>query len=830
MSKLSDDKREVLAYIDAILTMIEKYPTFNLGNIASNINLGVSVNPFDFLLSIISKKVTDSEMIDWLVNILTYSLPAIELGVKGVLLSNLKQTIDCNNDPRIPMWLRQDINGSEVGGGGISINNERGFIFNVKNIDYNNLLSYSPLSERGQMKYFGTKTYYKFNVKDLSDVKYYSYYDAVNAIMKMEEDAKNDPNYGIVPTTNDLVKYSEIDSVYELARASDFNAFLWFVINKAYFTKHTEIKEPDIRNYSISYNVDGGTIERKPFSINSGETSVLDCFNGEFKTTGLLPLPFTQGSTIIQKNGDGGGYYKTLSMCLKMTSTKVEIPPIPDDDGFDFGDTNVIDETVVTASAPKNNNFTFVPVSSNYRSANWYVNSGTYYNFLKPEENRIPRDYNKDFALCNLECLGIKELSNAKVNGEPFPYVSEETYLRFTILPAPLIHTPAMGVSIVNNQLKYEGEAIWRFKRILFNEKGEPDSKGHFTVSTTSRIDDEILNQTKYTLSTGGEVIVNWEDGSYYLNGDKTNLIECYPGLTVYDFNYNYVMGMQLFDPAVVASQLIEMATNIAMFGTLGINLSVNKTESAYQMRVAEIVKNIVESTAFEASDCFYSFSNEKYNDMLEKSELKRSQGYAFSDSSTHAANVSLDEAYSILSEFDDNATLNENKEVITRAITTATAKITEEVLPEDRYNVKLNLVQELIKGLVMIIVESLLTPKIILLFEVNKQLMGGHDENLTLEDFLNAISGLITAIVVEIRDIILRELLNWALSILTELLEKLSSMLVMEQIEYYTRLMKGLLKACKIKFPSRKALDSQLDNVDYADIDEIDKPITSEC
>ena len=93
MSKLSDDKREVLAYIDAILTMIEKYPTFNLGNIASDINLGVSVNPFDFLLSIISKKVTDSEMIDWLVNILTYSLPAIELGVKGVLLSTLKQTL-----------------------------------------------------------------------------------------------------------------------------------------------------------------------------------------------------------------------------------------------------------------------------------------------------------------------------------------------------------------------------------------------------------------------------------------------------------------------------------------------------------------------------------------------------------------------------------------------------------------------------------------------------------------------------------------------------------------------------------------------------------------
>ena len=829
MSKLSDDKREVLAYIDAILTMIEKYPTFNLGNIASDGNLNASVNPFDFLLSIISKQATDSEMIDWLVNILTYSLPTIELGVKGVLLSNLKQTIDCNNDPRIPMWLRQDINGSVIGDG-ISVNNDRGFIFNVKNIDYNNLLSYSPLSEKGQMKYFGTKTYYKFNLSSLSQVKYYSYYDAVQALMKMKENAEIDPNHSEIPTIDDLVKYSEIDSVYELARASDFNAFLWFVINKSYFTQNTEITEPDLRNYTISYNNSGETTEKKPFASNSGDTSVLDYFTGEFRTAFSLPLPFTQGSTIVQKNGKNGSFYKTLSLCLKMQSTKLELPPIPDDDGFDFGDADLIDETVVTASSSKNYTFTFVPVSSNYKSANWYVNSGTYYNFLMPEDKRVPRDYNSDFGICNLECLGIKELSNALVNGEPFPYVSDETYLRFTILPAPLIHTPSMNVSIVNNELKYEGEEPWRYKRILFNSKGEADNKGHYTVSSKSRTDDLDLQQTIYSLTTGGEVIVNWEDGSYFLNGDKTNLIECYPGLTVYDFNYNYVMGMQLFDPAVVASQLIEMATNIAMFGSLGVNISVNKTETAYQMRISEIVKNIIESTAFEASDCFYSFSNDKYNDMLEKSELKRSQGYTFADSSTHVTNVSLDDAYSILSEFNDNATLNENKDVITRAITTATATITSEVLPEDKYNVKLNLIQELIRGLVTIIVESLLTPKIILLFEVNKQLMGGHDENLSIEDFLNAISGLITSIVVEIRDIILNELLNWAKSILNDLLSKLSSILALEQVDYYTRLMVSLLEACKIHSLNRKLLETQLDTVYYADIDEIDKPITSEC
>lgn len=802
MSKLSADKVEVLAYIDTILTLIEKYPTLNLGNIADDINLGVSVNPFDFLLSIISKKVSDSEMIDWLVNLLTASLPAIELGVKGILLSNLKQTIDCNNDPRIPDWVRQDINSGEP-------NKNRGFIFNVKNIDYTNMLSNSPMSEVGQMKYFGTKTYYKIN--GLDDTKYYSYYDAVLAIDKLANDDTN-INPSVTPTINDIVKYSEIDNVYELARAKDFNAFLWFVINKANFSNSTDIDVYDLSNYKKDYDLGSGIITKRPFSISG--TSVLDCFNGEHDNSDTIPTPFSPGSVITQEKVG----FKNFSLCINMKTTN-KLTEYKTDVNQD----NSVNDIVTDINSPKIFNFSFVPVTSYYKSANWYVNSGTYFNFILPEDKRVARDYAKDFAICNIEPLGIKELNNAMVNGELFYYTAKESYIRFTILPSPLIHTP----SIIN------GESPLNFKRLLFNSKGEPDKNGKYTVNYLYRDDNKELKETVYTLSDGqSQVIVKWDGGGYSLIGDnsKINLIECYPGLTVYDFNYNYVMGMQLFDPAVVASQLIEMATNISMYGSIGANVSINKTETAYQMRIAEIVKNIVESTAFEASDCFYTFSNDKFDSMLEEAELKRAQGYNFETSVNETVKISLDDAYSILSEFDDNATLEENKYVITRAITTATAKITDEVLPEDRYNVKLTLIQELIKSVVFIIVDSLITPKIILLFEVNKQLMGGHDENLSLEDFINSLSGLITSIVIEIRDLILQELLNWAMDIVSELIEKLSSMLVLEQIDYYTRLMVGLLKACNIRLPKRDNLSSSLDYVDYADIDEIDKPITSEC
>ena len=41
---------------------------------------------------------------------------------------------------------------------------------------------------------------------------------------------------------------------------------------------------------------------------------------------------------------------------------------------------------------------------------------------------------------------------------------------------------------------------------------------------------------------------------------------------------------------------------------------------------------------------------------------------------------------------------------------------------------------------------------------------------------------------------------------------------------------MKLLFKACSFKVSHRKALDSELDKVDYADIDEIDKPKEDNC
>ena len=210
MSSISKEQRETLALIDAIMAMTEKMPT------DESLNVNLSLNPFKFLMDIILKKVSYQEMLDFLVDVMTVSLPVIELGIKGIILSNLKSVVDCNIDPRIPIWLRYP---------------NKGLNFNVGMLDYLKIMSIPPLSPLGSTYYFGTKTYYTIDGDKDTNQKYVSLPFACESCVKQG-----------IPITK-IKKYSECSNVYELARAEDYNAFLWFVIHKGFLPVPKETKE-----------------------------------------------------------------------------------------------------------------------------------------------------------------------------------------------------------------------------------------------------------------------------------------------------------------------------------------------------------------------------------------------------------------------------------------------------------------------------------------------------------------------------------------------------------------------------------------------------------
>jgi hypothetical protein len=291
-------------------------------------------------------------------------------------------------------------------------------------------------------------------------------------------------------------------------------------------------------------------------------------------------------------------------------------------------------------------------------------------------------------------------------------------------------------------------------------------------------------------------------------------------------------MSQQLFEPTVVASKLMSslLMLRYGYGGNINFGLGISKSETAYQMRIAQIVKNIVETTAYEVSDCFYTFDNSKYDAMLNDAELKRSQNYPLNNNGLGSEAINGNDFYSILNEFDTNATLQENTDVFKRAFNQVTANITDEVLPQDAYKIKFSIITDILKSLTSILVESLITPKIILLFEVNKHLMGDEGEITDIEDFLKSITSLIVSIVSELRDLILKELIRFVMEFLEKLFNVLKDELIKEQLEYYSKLIKLLWEACAFKASHRKNLESELDHVEGADIDIVEKPLEDKC
>ena len=827
MPQYNDKKRELLAFIDAIVSILEE-PYNDNDRLPDMQNLSISVNPFELLLSIINKFATYEEMIEWLSNVLTWILPIIEIGVKGVLLSNLKEMIDCNIDPIIPNYLRRssyffdDRNPEDVG---INIY--------VPSIDYKNMFSVSPLSRNGQAMYFGTKMFYTYKQDFIEELKpkFYTYQEAI-------EDASNKN----IPV-NLIKEEGEISNIYELVRAQDFNAFLWFVINKAKFV------------------VNGNVIPQNK--------SIFECFDIDEIIDEYSIASYSPGYLI------SNGMMNNL-LCIKMKSDVIsnEIKSYENaEDKLGVASLQLVND----AFSRKNVNYQFVTVSNQFDGCNWYVNSSTYFQYLIKPADRVKRDYNKDKAICNLRYL------NSSKSTKDYTRIYNNV-LNFTILPKPSIIFPKIGLQVQKQEEIYYD--IVHFanpfrKKILFGRQGETLKNGNYSVNISDKylgeddvckVKDMNINDTnpiaKFTSidSDNTKFSVNFnyylyevfdvnnenpknlylafakngedyflvekvekEDGSYKFKEYyempviQKYLYECYRGTTVYEFNYDFVMGMKLFDPEVVASQLIEEVCNIS----LGVNVDININDEFYKKKVSEIVKNIVNSqNDYTVSDCFYRFSNEKYDKMLRESELKRSQLYEFNDSIEKSATIDTNEILDILSEFDDEGDLVENKETINRAFSRVANMLSSEMNDEDKYSFNINFINNLITSLVTVVVESLLTPKVIMLFQINKQLLGDLSENYSFESFLESISGLLVGIIREVRDIILRQILDWAIEILMKLKDKLVNALIKENYMYYVRLMQLLIKACRF---NRNA--SEIDNVDYADIDPYpEQPNNNEC
>lgn len=757
MASLKEIQAETMATIDTGKAMIDKVLTImNIMVSMPSLSLTLSANPMAFLLQLLEHAgITYEDLKAFLTDFLIYTLPALELGVKAILLTNLKTMVSCSIDPRIPDQYRKRHKSVEER----NTPNEYGIDIDIESIDFLDKLSFSPLSDYGRDMYFGQA--------------------------------------GVL-------------DVYKFARADDFDAFLWFVMHKGKFPMTTDL---DLDLSGLNNRIHG-----------SGTYKIQEENPTLFKELNLTPYsndPEKEpASTILP--GNTFGYKKEsnnpniISMCI---------------------DTSRDEENRIVHN-------TLVPISDDLTSANWYIRrkdqltSNIFGNDAYASRQREyvngkkrttgvnmsakTRDYSKEKAICNLQYLdtsygdqNIVGLANNK--------------FRFTILPKPYIHIPDVS----------NGEPPWRFIKMTFDADGNYDLNGKYTIPATTKEEIDLLNERVVFVINDEEVaVMGLKSGNVKVVVDEGEtprilkyMFECYGGLTVYEFNYDYVMGMKLFDAKVMASTLLQTLVNTR----LGIDLSLEAKHREATERIKEIIKSIVNSDDGEINDCFFSFDNSKYDSLLRDAEAKRAKRQTFGNVTRNAG--LFDSVNDILKEYDTATDLHDRKEALSRAIQQAAVIISEGSEDEDEYSIQYSFVFDLIENLVMAIMNAVLSPKVLMLLEVNQRLMGGTWKMLTKEDLLRAMSTIIEAIVKEIRDLILQELLKLLMKQLQPIVELIGSIVIRERLEYYSEVINNILKNCPFIWFSfgSQLLETKLDTVDYADIDvsstkKGEKPTTNPC
>ena len=292
---------------------------------------------------------------------------------------------------------------------------------------------------------------------------------------------------------------------------------------------------------------------------------------------------------------------------------------------------------------------------------------------------------------------------------------------------------------------------------------------------------------------------------------------------TIFEFNKDYLENIRIFVPRIILSNLIETLIH----GKISILDTLLKSEqdNVIDKKLDMIINGVLEETDTTVSDCFFSFSNEDYIEMIQQTELEKySATYTGGDGSP-ATKYSKDALLDALDSINSTATMNETITEITKTVYNIAS------IPSEDSSVKAsdgsvamansNWLNRIVSAIMKPIVKSLLTPQVMLLFVINLEAVGmlnidGNFDKI-FELIFKKILSLFVGLARYIRDKIIEFLLKLFKERMQPMLVQWSAILVSENINDWIRLLLEAIQ-CIPRFNIKTDL-TEIDNVQYADI-----------
>ena len=286
---------------------------------------------------------------------------------------------------------------------------------------------------------------------------------------------------------------------------------------------------------------------------------------------------------------------------------------------------------------------------------------------------------------------------------------------------------------------------------------------------------------------------------------------------TIFEFNHDFLTNIKLYDGKVIIAEIVEYLLGP---GNLSMNIGFSINEEIIQGKIQSIISKVIEADDMEVEDCYFSFSNDEYNEMLEKSEKNRYNIIKGSDGYYEANSINI---LNNLSGITNNSELITDKSVIKKTFRDITATAAQDPSSTVGFGFSYDFGFELMRMLIYPFVRPLFTPKVLFLLLVNKKVMGSFTESdvidldTLLSDLMNSLFAIIKDIAKRLKDLIIDMMINYILDKLAPLIALFTSRLLLESLKAYKDLLENILKNCKI--PTFNKLAGVIDDVNYADI-----------
>lgn len=289
-----------------------------------------------------------------------------------------------------------------------------------------------------------------------------------------------------------------------------------------------------------------------------------------------------------------------------------------------------------------------------------------------------------------------------------------------------------------------------------------------------------------------------------------------YYGKTLFEFNTDYVMSVKFFDSKVLYSQIVGIMT-----GCFGISLNLSFEERLIRNEVEKMLQQIIENDdATTVSDCFFTFSNDEYNLLVDETEKERIGKYT-GDSYAYGSTIDYSKIYEELNIVSSSATLSEQVSNFKHAINAISRTIKpDEYDNTDEYSLNFTFLNNLLRSLTLSMVYGIISPKIYILMAINLKILG-RNPNFDVEGFIEYFKTMLINLIKNITDSILSQMNDWLISLAKELVQRLADRLLFEQAQYYMQLLMSSMRSFRIMWGNQ---DWNMADVEYADIVSIDE------